>query len=398
MPVTLIQLTDTHIHDQVDACFKDTDPHQYLQRIIHQVLFRHGQPDYVVVTGDLTHDGGEASCQHFVQLLSAFDCPVYVTAGNHDEAQIIRQHLLINNISMPDKIELDHWQLLFADSHIEYETGGEITSSQIDELRLTLQQNNKPALLFTHHPPISIDSEWMDKIGMKNGSDFLQSMAPFQQLKAVAFGHIHQQWHSSHEHIQLLGAPSTCVQFKPLSEDFAIDNNQPGYRVFTLNDDGQFDSDVRRCSMHIQKIISGGQTGVDRAALDIAIALAIPHGGWCPQGRRAEDGRLADRYQLQETPGTHYAQRTEWNVRDSDATLVLTCGQPSGGTALTCQLAQRMNKPLYVVDLDQISDATHLWQWLQSGRITTLNLAGPRQSGKANIYDKAYKFLGQLLA
>ncbi|HEY9050446.1 MAG TPA: putative molybdenum carrier protein [Gammaproteobacteria bacterium] len=398
MPVTLIQLTDTHIHDEANACFKDTYPYQYLQRIIHQILFRHGQPDYVVVTGDLTHDGNEASCQHLAQLLSAFDCPVYVTAGNHDETQTIHQHLLINNISMPDLVELNHWQLLFADSHIEYETGGEIADSIIDRFRLQLKQNNKSALLFTHHPPISIDSEWMDKIGMKNGFDFLQSLIDFPQLKAVAFGHIHQQWHSSHQHIQLLGAPSTCVQFKPLSEDFAIDNNQPGYRVFSLGENGQFSSEVKRSAMHIQKIVSGGQTGVDRAALDIAIALAIPHGGWCPLGRRAEDGRLADIYQLTETPGANYAQRTEWNVRDSDGTLILTCGQPTGGTALTCKLAQDMNKPLYVADLDQISDFKQLQQWLESASITTLNIAGPRQSGMADVYDKAYNFLGQLLS
>ncbi|TNF36974.1 MAG: hypothetical protein EP315_03455, partial [Gammaproteobacteria bacterium] len=234
MPVRLIQLTDTHIHDDASACFKDTWPYEYLQRMIRQIHVRQERPDYVVVTGDLTHDGGAASCEHLAQLLMQFDCPVHVTAGNHDEARIIRQHLLVHNISMPDKLKLDHWQVLFADSHIEFETAGEVAATTLASLTQALQQDPQPALLFTHHPPINIDSEWMDKIGMKNGNDLLTALAAFPHLQAVVFGHIHQQWHSRHQHIQLLGTPSTCVQFEPLSQQFAIDNSHPGYRVFTL--------------------------------------------------------------------------------------------------------------------------------------------------------------------
>src|SRR5438876_4889366 len=88
-------------------------------------------------------------------------------------------------------------------------------------------------------------------------------------------------------------------------------------------------------------IVSGGQTGVDRAALDVALELGIPCGGWCPKGRRAEDGRIPLRYPLEETTLNIYPQRTEWNVRDSDGTLVLTTGRPEGGSALTNELARR---------------------------------------------------------
>jgi len=93
-------------------------------------------------------------------------------------------------------------------------------------------------------------------------------------------------------------------------------------------------------------IVSGGQTGADRAALDYAIQHGIPHGGWCPRGRLAEDGPLAEIYRLRETPSRQYAERTRWNVRDSDATLVFTLSaETSGGTALTIELAQRQGKP-----------------------------------------------------
>ena len=91
----------------------------------------------------------------------------------------------------------------------------------------------------------------------------------------------------------------------------------------------------------MRKVVSGGPTGVDRAALDAACALGLALGGWCPRGRRAEDGAIPAEYPLRETPGEDYAERTEWNVRDASATLVLTRGQPSPGTALTIELARR---------------------------------------------------------
>src|SRR5438445_1429872 len=94
-----------------------------------------------------------------------------------------------------------------------------------------------------------------------------------------------------------------------------------------------------------EKVISGGQTGVDRAALDVALELGVPAGGWCPKGRKAEDGSLAPRYPLTETPSEEYWQRTEWNVRDSDGTLVLTRGAPTEGTAYTIEVAKKLGKP-----------------------------------------------------
>src|SRR5437660_8982603 len=97
------------------------------------------------------------------------------------------------------------------------------------------------------------------------------------------------------------------------------------------------------------KLISGGQTGVDRAALDVAIELGLPCGGWCPKGRRAEDGRIPGRYPLKETPSWVYPQRTEWNIRDSDGTLVLTLSRATGGTALTIHLAKSMRKPVLII-------------------------------------------------
>jgi len=147
----------------------------------------------------------------------------------------------------------------------------------------------------------------------------------------------------------------------------------------------------------IDKVVSGGQTGVDRAALDVALELGLPCGGWCPRGRRAEDGRIADRYPLVETPKEKYQQRTKWNVRDSDATLIITAGPLQGGTELTRRSAQNTGKPHLVVDLSDGSDATAVIDWLQAHRIGILNVAGPRETTQPGIYDRAAAFLRLLL-
>ena len=146
------------------------------------------------------------------------------------------------------------------------------------------------------------------------------------------------------------------------------------------------------------RIISGGQTGVDRAALDVAISLGIPHGGWCPRGRTAEDGRIPERYELVETVTADYPVRTEWNVRDSDATLIVCRGAPSGGTELTLRLAQQRGRPCLVADLDAAVSPAAAAEWLRINGVEVLNVAGPRESQCPGIAADAAAFLREVLA
>ncbi len=150
-------------------------------------------------------------------------------------------------------------------------------------------------------------------------------------------------------------------------------------------------------AMPIERIISGGQTGVDRAALDVALALGLPCGGWCPAGRRAEDGPIAPRYPLRETAEAEYAVRTERNVRDSQATLILTAGASQGGTALTWEVARRLGRPRLIVDLERPPDVAAVRDWLRQRGVGVLNVAGPRESRCPGIYARAADFLQDLL-
>jgi len=153
----------------------------------------------------------------------------------------------------------------------------------------------------------------------------------------------------------------------------------------------------------LKRIISGGQTGVDRAALDAAMKLGIPVSGWCPRGRKALDGVIPTKYPLTETRGKSYQTRTKWNVRDSDATLIICRDEPSGGTALTIKYCEQLNRPYMVYQLkadgttwlDGPEDPYVVQYWLNCHHVQVLNVAGPREGKHCPIYDHAYLFLSE---
>lgn len=148
----------------------------------------------------------------------------------------------------------------------------------------------------------------------------------------------------------------------------------------------------------VRRVVSGGQTGVDRAALDVGRECGLELGGWCPRDRRAEDGRVPDAYPLRETRTTDYRERTRRNVLASDATLVLARGMPTGGTAYTLAVARRAGRPWLVVDLDDPPAVEVVRGWLAANRVEALNVAGPRESLQPEIYAQARAFLRRLLA
>ena len=139
----------------------------------------------------------------------------------------------------------------------------------------------------------------------------------------------------------------------------------------------------------LRKIVSGGQTGVDRAALDWALASGGPCGGWCPLGRWAEDGPIDARYPLRETPGADPAQRTEWNIRDSDGTLIVTLtARMTGGTLLAANLPKRLSRPLlHLAEADGSAAEQEelLRRFIEQHQIRVLNVAGPRESGEPGV-------------
>jgi hypothetical protein len=144
------------------------------------------------------------------------------------------------------------------------------------------------------------------------------------------------------------------------------------------------------------KIVSGGQTGADQAALDWAIAHDIPHGGWCPKGRKTEDGKVDPKYQLQETPTSSYLERTAWNVRDSDATIIFTLSPTlSGGSKKTLEIAESLGKPC--LHFRPSVHTKFLRTFLVKHNVKVLNVAGPRSSGAPGIDEFVARCLDEAL-
>jgi hypothetical protein len=150
----------------------------------------------------------------------------------------------------------------------------------------------------------------------------------------------------------------------------------------------------------ISKIISGGQTGVDKAALDVAMVLGIPHGGWIPKGRKTENGALPDKYQLKEMPTSSYAKRTEQNVIDSEGTLIISLGPLTGGSELTHKTAMLHDRPCLHIALgtsNTLQAVKTIRSWIVHHGIEILNIAGPRASENPEIYDLTTKTLKAVL-
>jgi len=150
----------------------------------------------------------------------------------------------------------------------------------------------------------------------------------------------------------------------------------------------------------IRRIVSGGQTGVDRAALDFAMSRAIEHGGWVPRGRRAEDGVIPATYRVAETPTAAYRERTQRNVIDSDGTLIIFEGRMSGGTALTLRFARALGKPCLAIDLrkNESNAAGAICLWMRHHHIAVLNVAGPRESQAPGIYARSFALLERVFS
>ena len=144
------------------------------------------------------------------------------------------------------------------------------------------------------------------------------------------------------------------------------------------------------------RIVSGGQTGVDRAALDAAMAAGIPCGGYCPLHRRADDGIIPLHYPLTETASEEYPVRTRMNVEHSDGTLIIITGIADRGTMLTEKICRQKRKPLLIIDLTTVKDISMVTGWMKVSGILVLNIAGPREMSSPGIYKASLEFLDRL--
>ncbi len=244
--ITIAQVTDTHLFASNQETLKGVNTDQTLNLVIEKIKKLQPLPNLILLTGDLSQDETAASYHRLKTKLKSLNIPTYWIPGNHDKPQLMREILNEKPIFTDKSLIIGKWNLLLLDSTVKGEIGGYLSQDTLEWLKNELQGNKSPTIIALHHPPLKVGSVWMDKITLENGMELIDLVKQYQQVKLVVFGHIHSVFDVKIEGVNYLGSPSTCVQFQPKSEEFAIDNQLPGFRLLELKDDGSFQTKVIR--------------------------------------------------------------------------------------------------------------------------------------------------------
>jgi len=240
----VVQLTDTHLLADAQACQKGVATTASLQRVLSHLHRQPCQPDLLLLTGDLSQDESPQSYDRLVDLLTPLAIPSYWVPGNHDHPATMAQRLDRPPLRSAKRIHQAGWQILLLDSSHPGEVGGYLRDADLDWLTTQLQACPLPTLIALHHPPCSINSEWADAIALANPAEFLDRLRPHPHVRLVIFGHVHQEFQTHRQGITFLAAPSTCIQFQPNVPTFALDDLPPGYRWLDLRPDGTWATGV----------------------------------------------------------------------------------------------------------------------------------------------------------
>jgi Icc protein len=245
-PVLLVQLSDSHLVAEADGAMFGLNTRDSLAQVVERVLVEQPNIDLLVATGDLSQDGTLASYQAFAQATEAIAAPMRWLPGNHDEPAVMQQAAQGTQWLDP-VIDVGGWRVTLLDSAIAGSAAGYLPDDQLQLLEQALSEApQKHHLVCLHHHPVPIDSQWMEPIGLRNPQALLELLARFPQARGVLWGHVHQEIDREAYGLRLLASPSTCIQFLPHSETFALDDRAPGYRWLRLMPDGQIETGVSR--------------------------------------------------------------------------------------------------------------------------------------------------------
>lgn len=247
MPV-ILQLSDTHLFADPDRLMFGVNTGCSLERVIAHARRAHGDAvDVVLATGDLVHDESPAGYRRLYDMLNRFEAPVRCLPGNHDDPDLMRRILNGPRVTCEKSMVCGSWMIVLLDTRLAGSDGGSLGAAELDFLaRALTDAADRHVMIALHHPPVPIDSPWMDAIGLANAADLFDVIDRYAQVRALTFGHIHQEFDRVRRGVRMLGAPSTCAQFKPRTDVHVDDPSPPGYRWFTLFDDGRFDTGVTR--------------------------------------------------------------------------------------------------------------------------------------------------------
>jgi Icc protein len=242
----LIQLTDSHLFAATEARLDGVATDATLRRVVAAVS-QGPRTDLVVATGDLAHEGELQAYQRLADILAPLGAPIMCLPGNHDHAERMAVGLKRSGIQIGGRIGLGTWRLIGLDTLDPGREGGFLAPAELQRLEQALDADDGHWLIALHHPPVEIGSPWMDAMGLRNSTEFLAILQRYRdRVRAVLWGHIHQEFSQRWNGIELLGTPSTCIQFKPYVDRYTVDARAPGYRWLDLRPRGNFVTRVVR--------------------------------------------------------------------------------------------------------------------------------------------------------
>ncbi|PNA01656.1 MULTISPECIES: 3',5'-cyclic-AMP phosphodiesterase [unclassified Pseudomonas] len=243
-PVHVVQLTDAHLFADPAGTLLGLNTRASLGHVVGQVRREQPRIDLLLCTGDLSQDASKASYAAFREMTAVFGAPSRWLPGNHDEAQVM---LAVAPELVQAVTDIGQWRIVMLDSAVVGATFGLLADDQLAMLDKALDDaGERHCLVCCHHQPVDIGCAWIKPIGLRNADALLLCIKRYPQVKALLWGHIHQEWDELHDGVRYLATPSTCIQFAPRSEDFKVSEEQPGYRWLRLHDDGRLETGVER--------------------------------------------------------------------------------------------------------------------------------------------------------
>jgi 3',5'-cyclic-AMP phosphodiesterase len=253
-PFRILQISDTHLFADANKELLGVKTSESFAAVLNVLREKNEKPQMIILSGDLSQDGSESSYRYLAEQLEDFKVPVYCIPGNHDDGKQMAHVYPYKNISGQRHVLLEHWQVILLDSQIPNAVEGCLDASQLAYLKHCLQAYPEHrAIIVFHHHPVPTGCGWLDPIGLTNADEFWETVSNYPQAHTVLFGHIHQLLEGKKNSLQYFSTPSTCIQFKPESKAFALDEIPPAYRWINLFAEGKMETDVVRAKEYVGK-------------------------------------------------------------------------------------------------------------------------------------------------
>lgn len=251
-PIRVVQISDIHLFADKNKALLGVKTHESLAAVLALLKADKKQPDVILLTGDLSQDETETAYMAVTEYMKDFPVPIYWIPGNHDDLDIMRRILPRYNMANDKQIVFPTWQIILLNSKKPHAVEGFLAEQEIHFLETCLRAYpNHHAMVVFHHHPVPVGCAWLDRLNLTNADVLWQTLAKYPQAKHILFGHVHQQHEGEKNGIKYYSTPSTCIQFKRNSNNFALEKLSQAYRWMDLYEDGTLKTAVCRVQEYI---------------------------------------------------------------------------------------------------------------------------------------------------